>query len=410
MMLVRTGNWHHVDYIFPAEDMATQTPVTIGGQSFESAGPLHLMFETFDNGQDRAGGCETSLDDIVVSRYSGSTEAAAAINARTNAGVDILFSETFEGSVVGMPPNGWSGKDGAPHPETATITEDPQQGKVMQFADCNSAGDAFSTKSFSCTRAFPCSVSFLMKGSALSQGFSEAFPGSHTWSATHDTTYMNGQGIHTQTLSSPDWHLVEYVFPLTDNHVHGGAMPIELVHFMVEAVAAAGDCTTSLIDNIVIRRHDSTKQQPFCTTGNSRDCQLRQNFDMCGSKAVSDNGATKQSDCQGFCDAATDISCTGFGYRASDHTCHLYEDSSNCLGTDIQAPEDGMDWYTCATKACATSASLPDSLVGYWPLDGNGADISGHGLAAQATDGEWVAGLYKQAFRCHGASLLMVRL
>jgi hypothetical protein len=192
---------------------------------------------------------------------------------------------------------------------------------------------------------------------------------------------------------------VEYVFPLTDQHIHcqnpdssacsNDPLPIAVSHFMVEGYG--GDCASSMIDNIVIRRHDSTKQQPFCTTGNSRDCQLRQSWNMCGSKAISDNGATKESDCQGFCDAATDISCTGFGYRASDHTCHLYEDSSNCA--DSGAANPSLDWYTCAAKACATSASLPDSLVGYWPLDGNGADISGHGLAATTQGGEWVAGM-----------------
>ena len=91
-------------------------------------------------------------------------------------------------------------------------------------------------------------------------------------------------------------------------------------------------------------------------------------------------------------------------------TCHMYADSSNCASGTIAengvdncdkngncesfegAPNDALHWYTCKSKPCATQASLPDSLVGYWPLDGNGADVSGHGLAAQDQNGEWVAG------------------
>ena len=102
----------------------------------------------------------------------------------------------------------------------------------------------------------------------------------------------------------------------------------------------------------------------------------------------------------------TDFHCAGFGYRPSDHTCHLYADASNCA--DSGSANDGLNWYTCRPKPCQTQASLPPSLVGYWPLDGSGADISGHGLAAVDTNGEYTAGLYGQAFRFSGDDLLTV--
>jgi hypothetical protein len=43
-----------------------------------------MMFETFD------GSCDaTMVDDIVITRYAGSHAAAALINARSQAGIDI---------------------------------------------------------------------------------------------------------------------------------------------------------------------------------------------------------------------------------------------------------------------------------------------------------------------------------
>lgn len=104
----------------------------------------------------------------------------------------------------------------------------------------------------------------------------------------------------------------------------------------------------------------------------------------------------------------TDFHCEGFGYRDSDHTCHLYADASNCASGTQQngvdndgeafdgSANDSLNWYTCRPVPCTTQAALPDSLVGYWPLDGSGADISGHGLAAADLNGEYTAGLYGQ--------------
>jgi hypothetical protein len=89
----------------------------------------------------------------------------------------------------------------------------------------------------------------------------------------------------------------------------------------------------------------------------------------------------------------SDFECTGFGYTAAPQysaaydekagsggaTCHLYADSANCAGAG--SANDDLNWYTCKSKPCATQATLPDSLVGYWPLDGDGSDVSGHGPA-----------------------------
>ena len=189
---------------------------------------------------------------------------------------------------------------------------------------CDSGGDAFSEATMMCTPQFQCAVSFYTKGRAW-QGFADGFPGNHVWSATPDSGYMGGQGVMAQTVHDNDhWHLVEYIFPTTDTHVHGDQTePISQVRFMAEGNGA--DCATTMIDNIVVRRHTGEKQN-WCTAG----------------------------------------------------------------------------------RQCLTQASLPGSLVGYWPLDGDGTDLSGHDLTAEPTNPEWVAGMYLQALRFDGDDELRV--
>ena len=52
---------------------------------------------------------------------------------------------------------------------------------------------------------------------------------------------------------------------------------------------------------------------------------------------------------------------------------------------------------------------LPAGLVGYWPLDGSGAEQLGEsGLDAVATNGEWVPGLHHLAFEFDGDDTLVV--
>jgi hypothetical protein len=69
------------------------------------------------------------------------------------------------------------------------------------------------------------------------------------------------------------------------------------VHFLIEP--GPGDCTTQLIDNIVVRRHKRHEEQAFCTKGTSRECILRNGeggtpWDMCGTKStVLNTGAFK---------------------------------------------------------------------------------------------------------------------
>ena len=90
--------------------------------------------------------------------------------------------------------------------------------------------------------------------------------GNHVWSATPDSGYNNGEGIHAQTVhDNENWHLVEYVFPITDTHVHGDqSEPVSQVRFMVEGFST--DCETAMVDDIVIRRHQGVKQA-WCTAG-----------------------------------------------------------------------------------------------------------------------------------------------
>jgi hypothetical protein len=92
----------------------------------------------------------------VVTRYAGSAAAAARINERTNAGIDVLYSETFGGYNPGGPPTAnWLGPAGAPlQPQQLTVVDDPQQGRALQVCS-----RAFAVPTEMCSRAFPCSVS-----------------------------------------------------------------------------------------------------------------------------------------------------------------------------------------------------------------------------------------------------------
>ena len=237
----------------------------IHGDSSQAISQVHLMIEGFDSHCD-----QSSIDDITVTRFSGSEAAAAGINSRSNANVDILFTATFEDAVpAGTPPRGWSGIGGPPNaPQTAVLGHDPEHGGVLQIAGCISGGDAFSSATMMCTPQFQCSVSYYTKGRAW-QGFSGGFAGSHVWSATPDSGYNNGIGVHAQTVHDNDnWHLVEYIFPTTDTHVHGDETePISTVHFMVEGNGA--DCEITMFDDIVVRRHTG-ETQAWCTAG--RQC------------------------------------------------------------------------------------------------------------------------------------------
>jgi hypothetical protein len=49
-----------------------------------------------------------------------------------------------------------------------------------------------------------------------------------------------------------------------------------------------------------------------------------------------------------------------------------------------------------------SAIALPASLVGFWPLDGDGSDVSGHGLHGTVINEEWVTGLAGLAFYFDG--------
>jgi hypothetical protein len=175
---------------------------------------VHFMAEAYD------GSCtKTYIDDVVITRFGGSAGAAAQINARANANLDILFSENFEDGTVGAPPRDWAGKTGPPHaPMTAKVAHDPKHGKVLKMNGCQSGGDAFAIKTAMCTPQFKCHVSFFTKGRAY-QGFADGYPGNHVWSAVPDPGYMDGAGVHAVTIhDNVNWHLVEYIFPMTVCH------------------------------------------------------------------------------------------------------------------------------------------------------------------------------------------------
>ena len=59
---------------------------------------------------------------------------------------------------------------------------------------CGSAGDAFSVDTMDCSLEAPCLVEYDTKGRAW-QGFSDAYPGNHIWTATPSD--YEGQQVRT---------------------------------------------------------------------------------------------------------------------------------------------------------------------------------------------------------------------
>ena len=171
---------------------------------------------------------------------------------------DALFYEDFER------PNalsGWHGQDDAPTPGTAIITlnDNPFYGHVLQTQGCASGGDAFSVAMFRCTVDDPCLIEYDHRGRAW-QGFSSAFAGSHTWSAT-PTDY---QGSTVTTVHDSDnWHHIEYIFPTASSqHIHLGdpdEATVDDVHFMLEGHDV--DCEATFFDNILVTR---ASPERFC--------------------------------------------------------------------------------------------------------------------------------------------------
>lgn len=158
-------HWTNVEYVFPVGKLLThrlsRPRPTIGsdyspavfmhvhigdgtymeGDYTASISSTHFMFEGYDFD------CAvTMLDDVVIQRYTGSANQAAAINAAVQP-ASILFADDFESGITG-----WHGPADAPRPQTALVTEDRNRGSmVLAMQDCISGGDAFSTASFECS-------------------------------------------------------------------------------------------------------------------------------------------------------------------------------------------------------------------------------------------------------------------
>lgn len=234
------NNWVNIEYVFPVGDgHYTERDYTA------TIGATHFMLEGFDFD------CEsTYVDDIVIRRYTGSPEQAAAINnARQPA--NVLFAEDFESGS-----SGWHGQGDNVRPQSAFVTESPDRGgMVMSFGACASGGDAFSTSTFECTEAERCLVSYWVKGRVW-QGFADAYPGNHIWTAVPDPNYNGGGGVHVQQRhDTGQWSHIEYVYPdtATSTFVHGDAtVSVGSVHMMFEGFDA--DCSATFIDDITVTR------------------------------------------------------------------------------------------------------------------------------------------------------------
>eukprot|EP01045_Picozoa_sp_COSAG04_P034558 COSAG04_NODE_7621_length_1096_cov_1.500502_2_plen_249_part_01 len=51
---------------------------------------------------------------------------------------------------------------------------------------------------------------------------------------------------------------------------------------------------------------------------------------------------------------------------------------------------------------------MPETLIAYWPLDGNGADLSGNNIGGQPVNAEFVTGLWGSAFFFDGDDAVVV--
>ena len=233
------NQWHHVEYVFPVGDgLYTERDYTA------TIGPTHFMFEGFDMDCD-----QTMLDDVVIKRYTGSQEQAAAINAAIQP-ANVLFAEDFESGS-----GAWHGKGSNTRPETAIVSEDRSRGSmVMRMQDCTGGGDAFTTEAFECSPTNKCLISYWVKG-RMWQGFSSGFADDHVWTAVPDQKYNGGVGVHVQTVhDTANWRHVQYVFPVEqENMVHGDStQAISQVHLMFEGFDA--DCDSSSLDDITVTR------------------------------------------------------------------------------------------------------------------------------------------------------------
>ena len=181
------NQWHHVEYVFPVGDgLYTERDYTA------TIGPTHFMFEGFDMDCD-----QTMLDDVVIKRYTGSQEQAAAINAAIQP-ANVLFAEDFESGS-----GAWHGKGSNPRPETGIVSEDRSRGSmVMRMQDCTGGGDAFTTEAFECSPTNKCLINYWVKG-RMWQGFSSGFADDHVWTAVPDQKYNGGVGEPPRYC----WHL-----------------------------------------------------------------------------------------------------------------------------------------------------------------------------------------------------------
>jgi hypothetical protein len=128
---------------------------------------VHFMLEGYD-----VDCAATMFDDIIIKRYTGSKEQAAAINAAVQPS-RVLFADDFESGN-----SKWHGKGQNTHPESALVQEDVEHdkhGNVLNFQKCMGGGDTFSTPAFECSQSKKCRVSFWMKGRV-----SERFPVRYT--------------------------------------------------------------------------------------------------------------------------------------------------------------------------------------------------------------------------------------
>ena len=74
---------------------------------------------------------------------------------------------------------------------------------------------------------------------------------------------------------------------------------------------------------------------------------------------------------------------------------------------DANSGGTGVQFIRAPTTVSIDAHSFP-ALVGFWPLDGDGKDISGHGLSGKPINADWVAGLYNLAFRFDGDDAMHV--
>lgn len=187
----------------------------------------------------------------------------------------------------------WRGRDGVP---PAALQEAGNawcmaSQRCMRQTACGTDGNVFTTEELDCTAESPCDISFRHSGS-IWQGFSQGFPGTHTWAAT--SSQSQGRLVSTAVTARGQWSQTSYTYPgpteaenmyleqrrvmlaMTGQHeskeeaehaarlARNPDVPPSVtgrVHLMFQTFD--GDCDSTVVENIVFRKADGSRKLQY---------------------------------------------------------------------------------------------------------------------------------------------------